>query len=97
MADGLEQPRIWWRRMARRRRLCLGVTLATCALGWNGVCLLAANQPAVAAGAWLSGVLLAGIASAASPLWPSAGIRCSTASRSCAACSAGRPSAAWLT
>jgi hypothetical protein len=62
MADGLEQPRIWWRRAARRRWLCLGLTWLTCALGWSVVCLLSGYRPAVAAGALLSLALLAGIA-----------------------------------
>jgi hypothetical protein len=62
MAQGLEQLRIWSLRIWRRRWLGLGVTWATCALGWTGVGVLTAQQTATAAGLLLALVLLAGIA-----------------------------------
>jgi hypothetical protein len=65
MADGLEQLRIWRRRIWRRRWLCLGVTSATCALGWTGVGLLTALQTAAAAGVLFALVLLAGVVAGA--------------------------------
>ena len=58
MAEGQEL-RIWCCRIWRRRWLCLGVTWATCALGWPLVGLLTAQHP-VAAGLLVL-VLLAGV------------------------------------
>jgi hypothetical protein len=61
MGEGQELLRIWWRRIWRRRWLCLGVTSATCALGWTGVGLLT-MQKGAGAGLPLALVLLAGAA-----------------------------------
>jgi uncharacterized membrane protein (DUF441 family) len=61
MAEGLEQLRIWSCRIWRWRRLCLGVTWATCALGWSGIGLLMPQQT-VAGGLLLGLVLPAAIA-----------------------------------
>jgi hypothetical protein len=61
MGDGQELLRIWRRRIWRRRWLCLGLTSATCALGWTGVGLLT-MQKAAGAGLPLALVLLAGAA-----------------------------------
>ena len=63
MAEGQELLRIWWCRLWRRRWLGLGVTWATCMLGWTGVSLLGLHD-STAAGLLLALVLLAGSAAA---------------------------------
>lgn len=69
MADVLEQVRIYWCRIRRRRWLGLAVAWATWALGWMAFGLLAAERSAASAVlvlslVWLAGLAVGGVAAA---------------------------------